>query len=345
MKPAQPKNDRFRVSSLLNVRLTEQGVSVPAVLRYAGLSPHFFEQDKVYASTAQLFALWDAIGEVSGEADIGLKLGAEPRFERFDPAQIAAACSRNFRDALERIAQYKALTCPEEIRVLSNPNETTVVFAFVNDEHAEPDVLVDVCLSWSLAIGQRGADGKISPVRVDLIRSERNRAQLEQHYHCPIRFGAPCNTIVYRTADLDRPFVTHNEELLRVLDHQLDLELKAQQKVPGVEQQVSQALRHSIAGRPPNREAVAKELNLSLRTLQRRLQEAGVTFQQLVQSTRLDLARQYLTDRSLELSEVAFLVGYEDPNSFIRAFQGWAGTSPGAWRETHFRHQQIQRTN
>ena len=319
MTTTRVTNDRFRVSSLLTTRLKERDISVSSVLRHSVLPPHFLEQDKIHATTAQLFALWKAIGEVSGDPGIGLQLGAEPRFERFDPPQIAAACSRNFRDALDRIARYKLLTCPEEIRLQSHREETTVVFAFVNDEHAEPDVLVDVCLSWTLAIGQRGTDGQIHPVRLELIRKPRNKKLLEAHYGCPIRFGARRNAIVFRTADLDRPFITHNKDLLRVLDQQVDIELQARQMAQDVGEQVRQALRHSIAGGRPNREEVAKHLHLSLRTLQRRLREAGVTFQQLVQDTRAALARQYLTDRALEMSEVAFLVGYSRPLASSKA--------------------------
>ncbi|MAS93717.1 MAG: AraC family transcriptional regulator [Verrucomicrobiales bacterium] len=332
---AKPKvtNDRFRVSSLLGDRLRERKVSVAEVLHEAGLPPHFLDQKKIHASTAQLFALWEAIGKVSGDPGIGLELGAEPRFERFDPPQIAAACSRNFRDALKRIARCKILICPEEIRVHPRGEETTVEFAFLNDECAEPDVLVDVCLSWTLAIGRRGTGGKVDAIGLELIRSAEHRELLEEHYGCPIVFGAKRNAIVFRTSDLDLPFITYNEELVKLLSEQLDQEIEAREAELGVREQVKRALKHSIAGKRPSREEVAKHLHLSLRTLQRRLQEAGVTFKQLVQDTRADLARQYLTDRSLELSEVAFLLGYEDPNSFIRAFQDWEGTSPGAWRE------------
>jgi AraC-like DNA-binding protein len=72
---------------------------------------------------------------------------------------------------------------------------------------------------------------------------------------------------------------------------------------------------------------------MGTRTLQRRLTDAGVTFQQLVEETRRELVRHYLKQRTVELNEVAFLLGFEDANSFFRAFQAWEGTSPGEWRE------------
>lgn len=110
-------SDQFKVSNLLAQRLGEYQVSLPALLRRAGLPADFFQQEKICVATAELFALWRAIGETSGDPAIGLKLGAEPRFERYQPSAIVAVCSRSFRDALQRIARYKQLTCPEEIRV------------------------------------------------------------------------------------------------------------------------------------------------------------------------------------------------------------------------------------
>ena len=82
---------------------------------------------------------------------------------------------------------------------------------------------------------------------------------------------------------------------------------------------------------------MARGLNLSARTLQRRLAEAGVTFQLVLKEARRELARHYLLQSSLELNETAYLLGYENANSFFRAFHHWEGTSPGQWRSVQRR--------
>ncbi|HEY6904297.1 MAG TPA: helix-turn-helix domain-containing protein [Candidatus Acidoferrales bacterium] len=69
--------------------------------------------------------------------------------------------------------------------------------------------------------------------------------------------------------------------------------------------------------------------------MQRRLTEGGATFQQLTEEARRELARHYLLHSSLDLSETAYLLGYEDANSFFRAFHKWEGTSPGQWKSNH----------
>src|SRR5512137_2228300 len=335
MTATKVTSDRFKVSGLLARRLGEHQVSVPAVLQRAGLPAGFFQQEKIYATTAELFALWQAIGEASADPAIGLKLGAEPRFERYQPTAIAAVCSRTFRDALQRIARYKQITCPEEIRVRTSADEASVEFIYLQAEEVQPDVMVDLVLSWILAIGRRGTDGQIAPLRLELTRAPQNHELLESHFGCRVRFKSPRNALVFRNGDLDRPFVTQNKELLKAIGAQLEAELKELNSGADLGDQVKHTLKRSLAGKRPTLPQVARELCMSARTLQRRLTDADITFQQLVEDTRRELAHHYLKHSTVELNEAAFLLGYEDANSFFRAFKGWEGTTPGEWRTRH----------
>lgn len=335
MTATKVTSDRFKVSSIWLTRLGEHRISVPAVLRRAGLPAGFFQQEKIYATTAELFALWRAIGETSADPAIGLKLGSEARLERYQPSAIAAVCSRSFRDALQRIARYKKLTCPEDIRVRASGDEASVEFIYTQAEDVQPEVMVDLVLSWILAIGRRGTEGQITPLRVELTRASQNRELLESHYGCRVRFKAGRNALIFRNSDLDRPFVTQNDELLRAIGTQLEAELKERNSSADLGDQVKHTLKRSLAGKRPTLPQVARELCMSARTLQRRLTDAKITFQGLVEDTRREMAHHYLRHSTVELNEAAFLLGYEDANSFFRAFHGWEGTTPGEWRTKH----------
>ena len=203
-------SDRFKVSSLLARRLCEYRVSLPAVLRRARLPPGFFQQEKIYVTTAELFALWRAIGKTSGDPGIGLKLGAEPRLERYNPTEIAAVCSRSFRDALQRMARYKQLTCPEEIRIHITRDEAFVEFFYLQAEEVQPDVLVDLCLSWILAIGHRGTDGQLTPLRLELTHPVPNRKLLETHFGCRVLNEA---AFFWATMSISEPANRNHEKL------------------------------------------------------------------------------------------------------------------------------------
>jgi AraC-like DNA-binding protein len=147
-----------------------------------------------------------------------------------------------------------------------------------------------------------------------------------------VRFKADRNALIFRNSDLDRPFVTYNEELVAMIGTQLDSELKERNTGNSIAEQVKQTLKQLLAGRRPTLQDVAQELGLGIRTLQRRLIDEGITFQQVIKDTRRELACHYLKQSTMGLNEAAFLLGFEDVNSFFRAFQAWEGTSPGEWR-------------
>jgi len=327
--------NRFRVSRALVRRLEDVGIAPLAVLRQAGLPMGLLDQEKIFVTTEELFALYRAIPEVSDDPAIGLKLGTEERIERYDPVSIAALYARSFRDALQRMARYKQLTCPEEIRIAERGNECAVHFLWLLADETEPAVLIDACFAWIVGIGRRGTGRLVNPKRVELQRAEAHRKIYEQHFRCPVKFGARQNVLVFEKADVERPFVTHNADLLAIVAPQLEAELTQQLARKTMSEQVKGILKKLLAGQRPGLETVAGELRVSTRTLQRRLTGERATFQQLMEDARRELARHYLLHSSLELNETAYLLGYEDANSFFRAFHYWEGTSPGEWRAAH----------
>jgi AraC-like DNA-binding protein len=324
--------DRFRITKGWALRFAAEKIDVPTLLRRAKLPAHLFEQEKIYITTAELFRLWRSVAELSQDPGFGLNLGTELRFERSHPVAIAGVCSRTFGDALHRLARYKQLTCPEEIRVQRGAQESSVEFVFVEATEAEPGIMVDVGLSWILNVARRGSDGEITPLRLELKRPAKHRALLESHFGCRVQFNASRNALVFRTPDLDCPFVTYNEELGTALGMHLESELRSHNASAGLAEQVKVTLRRGLAGSRPTLESVAHDLGMSARTLQRRLGEAGITFQQTLEETRRELAKHYLKQSTVELNDAAFLLGFKDANSFFRAFQDWEGTSPGEWR-------------
>jgi AraC-like DNA-binding protein len=117
-----------------------------------------------------------------------------------------------------------------------------------------------------------------------------------------------------------------------MLAPQFDQELKLRKDQETFPERVRATIQRNLAGRRPKMQDVARELHISSRTLQRRLQEAGYSFQEVLEEARHQLARHYLNNSLLELNETAYLLGYEDSNSFVRAFRTWEGVPPAHWR-------------
>ena len=138
--------------------------------------------------------------------------------------------------------------------------------------------------------------------------------------------------LVLPRALLDRPLVSPNEGLFAYLERHAEA---LQARVAGsasLASRVRELLSARIRQGEPEQAAIAQALAMSERTLQRRLQDEGVTFAVLLDDVRADLGRMYLADPKLAIFEVAFLLGYSEPSAFNRAFRRWTGTSPSDFR-------------
>ena len=326
-------NKHFRFSGSNFRKLEELGVRASAVLRRAGLSQGLADQPRMLLTTKELFALWRAIGEVSTNPAIGLLLGTENRTERFHPIGVAALSSENFGAAIDQMARYKQLTCPEEILQEKDAEEWSIQFHWLLADEVEPPVLDECCFAWVLSIARHGTGTRLSPLRVEFVEPREHVKAIERHLGCPVVCGAPRNAIVFRAADAQRPFVTRNAELLAMLAPQFEEELKLENGDENFVERVRIAIQEKLTGRRPTIEDIADALHISSRTLQRRLQDEGLSFQRVLEEARHHLARHYLNNSFLELNEAAYLLGYNDANSFVRAFRTWEGITPARWRE------------
>src|SRR5271167_4416695 len=309
----------FRVSGSLRLRLEEAGVLVPAVLRKAGLPQNLFDQTRILVSTEELFALWRAIGEVSKDTSIGLRLGTENSIARFHPSGLAALSTETFGAAIEH----------ETVE-----NEWAIRFRWTLGVDLEPAVLVEHCFAWVLTIAREGTGTRIRPLRVELVQPRSHTKPLEKHFGCPVVCGASRNAIIFRADDAAIPFVTRNAELLEMLAPQFDQQLKERTAVEDhFIDLVRGAIQQRLTGHRPVVDDVARDLHMSSRTLQRRLQDSGSSYQLVLDDARHQMARYYLSNSVLELAEAAYLLGYEDASSFARAFRAWEGMPPKNWRE------------
>src|SRR5438309_1501360 len=159
----------FRVPGVWRTKLEELGVDVSAVLRTAGLSPDIFNQRRILVTTEEQFALWRAIGQVSQDRTIGLKLGTETKLERIHPMGLVALSADTFGGAVAHMARYKALCAPEELAREVNGHEWSLQYRWLLAAEAEPPALMEYCFAWLLNIARKGTGTSLSPLRVEFV--------------------------------------------------------------------------------------------------------------------------------------------------------------------------------
>jgi AraC-like DNA-binding protein len=147
----------------------------------------------------------------------------------------------------------------------------------------------------------------------------------------------PSPTVVFASHDAARPFLTANHGMWKFFEPALRQRLADLEKQASTAERVRSALLEALPAGELSMQAVCRKLGVSTRTLHRRLQEEGTSFQQTLDALRNSLAHHYLRHSSMSGGEISFLLGFEDPNSFVRAFHTWTGSTPQAVRLAHSR--------
>ena len=312
-------------------RLGRLGVDVDLLLRRAEIPRSRFGLAKAQGTTAELFALWRAAEEIGGR-DLGLRMGSETLPHHQGIASLAALHSPTLGDGLAKLARYKRLVCPEAITIDVRGGEARLRFEWILANSHPPPMLIDGMFAGVLDIARRGTGKPIRPLRLELTRRRAHESMLRKHFGCEIRFDAPFDLIVLDEALFALPLATQNAQVLALIVPGLESALEQEGSPRTLADDVRAALSEGISGERPAVEKVAKSLGMSPRTLQRRLAELGTTYQKLLDDVRHRSARRLLANTDLGAGEVAFLLGFEELNSFTRAFHCWEGTTPARWR-------------
>ena len=318
--------DSYTVGPGVGLLVAELGLSPAGVLRRAGLPADLFARGQATLSTAQFFSLWHVLEEEAGDPELPLRIGQAISAETFDPPVFAALCSRNLNVAAMRIGKYKKLICPMRLIVNRSDRGTTLEFRWPPGSEPPP-LMATVELVFWVALARMATRASVQPVRVTSPHPPEPAAVYRDYLGVPISLGA-AYTVAFSEHDATRRFVSANEPMWDFFEPELRRRLSTLQISATTADRVRAALLELLPVGGATVHAVARELAVSARTLQRLLRTEGTTFQRVLTATRESLARHYLGQGRLSSSEIAFLLGYEEPTSFFRAFHSWTGQTP-----------------
>jgi AraC-like DNA-binding protein len=213
----------------------------------------------------------------------------------------------------------------------------TVVYTWRNDcaFHAVADVLVESVFSGIHTCAQWLCGHALGSYTLEFSHegSAAVARYIAQASGAQVQFGAAQNRAVFPVELLRLPIPQANTALLPLLQQHADALLKARHPQDGgIVAQVRQRISARLGKGAVKLSDVATDLALSTRTLQRRLLEAGVAFQSVLDATRHELACHYLGHTAMPVAEVGYLLGFQDAPAFHHAFKSWQGQGPGQYR-------------
>ena len=297
-------------------------------LDYADLS----NPDARFAQDA-MTRLWQRAVALSGNPAIGLNMGKVARPASFHVAGYALMSSNTLAEGFRRLVRYQRIIAESADLSFRLLPEGYALILTVHGDHLPPTrQSAEASLASALALCGWLTGRTLQPRKV-LLQGDQpaDLAPYKQAFHAPLQFNAPYDALIFEQVDMDAPLPTANEAMA-VLHDRFAGEYLARFSESRVTHNARQVLCRLLPQGEPKREVVAQTLHLSQRTLQRRLQEEGTSFQTLLDDTRRELAEQYLAQPGMNLLEIAYLLGFADPSNFFRAFRRWFDATPGEYR-------------
>jgi AraC-like DNA-binding protein len=312
------------------------GVDADAVLARLGIDTALFGDADARLPLALEDALWDAMARASGDPCFGLHASRHVTGGDWDVFGYAVRTSATLRDAVRALVRYNRLMHDVAVIALIEEGERArITHHFPGDPRGASLHAADYTIASIVTLARALSRVDIVPLG---IRRMHPPPRDEGCYHAvfgarvELEHGAPQNEVIFARTVMDLPIVSSDPSLHAVLLRHADDLLARLPKIDDVPSQVREAITAELRGGDPSLEAIAKKLGLGPRTLQRKLGEHGVRYQDLLDELRRELALAYLRDPRLAIAEVAYLLAFSEPRAFHRAFRRWTASTPSVWR-------------
>lgn len=320
----------FPVERYWHVMLPTFGVATESLARKAGLPVGVFADDPVLVDVAGWASLWNAFEAEIGRPELALQVGRNVTLDMFDPALFAAVCSENFQQAMTRFQRYKPLMGPCRLHI--EQGEGFATSCQVDGLPLPPRLWGTVEVVVWVELIRHLTRRPIVPMRVEAPAEPETADAFEAYFGVPVAPG-PSYKVVFHHQDVQQPIVTTDASMWEFFEPILEKRLVDCSASTSMQERVRAAVFELLPSGRSELADVARTLGASARTVQRHLNREGITYREVLDNTRAQLAQYYLTQTQMTTAEIAFLVGYDDPNSLYPAFREWTGTTPQAVRD------------
>jgi AraC-like DNA-binding protein len=328
MSPLPPSTEG-RITRLAALHVKE-ACDLKSLLARAGLSIEEIEDTAARIGVQSQIRFLELASEAVGDPLLGFHLAGA-----FDPRELGLlyyvqASSATLREALTCMARYMSVAHEGlQARCLDRDGLKVRISYVGVPRHADRHQM-EALMTALVRICRQLTGLQVRPLRVSLAHPRGiSSAELDTFFGVAVDFGAEADEIAFSAGARDLPVVSADRYLNEALVSYWEAAL-AQRR--GGQSPIRAAVENAILPILPHGKAristVAQALRVSSRTLARRLAAEDLTFAQVLDEMRADLAQRYLDDRSLSISHIAWLLGFQEPSAFTHAFRRWTGTAP-----------------
>jgi AraC-like DNA-binding protein len=321
-------------SGLILYKLFERyGIDVAALVRDAGVDPADLGDPGLRLPFAEADAVIEkTLAQVANPA-LGLEAARCWHPSNLGALGYAWLASSTLAKGLERLERYWRLLGSAEARLRKSADGTWFLHDPRQSRQATRAFLTDSALAVVLDMCRMNYGAALRPLEVRLRRgTPPDPAPYRKFFGCPVRFSAPENGFLLSRRVVDAPLPTANRQVAATFDRILAQQLARLDRGDIVALATATLLEQLPLGEA-SEEAVAGALEMSRRTLQRKLAERGLNYRELSDRTRRDLAMRYIEDPKQSIGDITFELGFAQQSAFTRAFRRWTGMTPSSYRQ------------
>lgn len=309
------------------------GIDPAQALQRAGFGANGLARAARGVTARQYFDVWNAMVEMADREDLAQHLGVAIARGPVVPVFLALSCAPDLESGLHRLSKYKSLIGPVRMRVTRDARQLVVDYLSADASVEMPATMGALHLVFSVEKARGLMGHPIQPLAATLKATEPYRRSLGQYLGVVPDYGEGAS-VRYAMADAQRPFIGGDDRLWADLERDLEQQLMLRSERSAMSARVRSALLDLFANGRSSAEDVCRHVGVSRSTMQRRLRDEGLAFQEVLDGTRKELAIRYLSRSTLSNAEVAYLLAYKDQSSLFRSFRRWTGTTPDRFRQS-----------
>ncbi len=322
------------VTRLAHAAVRSAGLDPAPLLRKAGLTERQVEDRAMRLDVHHQIRFVGMAADAVGDPFFGFHLAQRANLRELGFLYYVAASSERLGDAMRRAARYSSVANEGLFVKYVGGTDVTLAFDYVGVPRHIDRHQMEFCMAVAMRLGRELTGLQLPATRVTLIHHRNDDCtELAAFFGCAIDSGAGADAFTLPATSADLPLASADPFLNKLLIANCEEALtrragRRRSFRSDVENAIVQLLPHGKA----RAGEVAEKLGLGERTFARRLGLEGLTFSEVLEALRADLAKQYLSDDGLSVSQVAWLLGYQEVSAFTHAFKRWTGMTPRAAR-------------
>ncbi len=324
--------------------LEEKGIDARALLRQTGLDPALLDDPNARYHYRRINRFYHRAVEESGDPCLGLEASRHWHPTTLHALGYAWLASQTLKEAFERLVRYvRIVSDTGQLRFEREDDGYRLIFGpFLGQvEGIMHPMAVDLAYAVIVRMARMSYGEDFHAREVHLTYADSPcHDQLTAFHRAPIVYGTDEFALRFDAEPIEARLPTGNAELARVNEEVIDHYI-ARMDQADIVTRVKVAITEELPSGRISEERIAEHLNMSQRSLQRKLQERHTSYRALLEETRRDLANRYMEDTRYRISEITYLLGFSDPSNFTRAFRRWKGVSPTVYRNAIRGEQRI----